>query len=267
MKIKFGINCWSFPKTFPIESALKAAKEIGYCGYEAGIGLEDFEKFGKDEFKVKFKRIREISESLGIKIPSVATGLFWRYNPITNSEDALKVIKAECEVASLLDAKIILVVPGSGVSTLSYEEHFEKATNFIQRASIIAEDYGVIIGLENVWNRVFAGPLEFKMLLDKVNKDNVGVYFDVGNTLPHSLPEHWIEVLGKKIFQVHVKDFNLSELKFGIPLSGSINWEAVRRSLEKVGYRGYVLPEVPPYLGDPIKAAEDSFTSLKKIFG
>ncbi|ASJ16517.1 xylose isomerase [Thermococcus chitonophagus] len=267
MKPKFGINCWSFPKAFPIERALKAAKEIGYDGYEVGLGLDDFEKFGKDEFKARFRHIKETSESLDIEIPSVATGLFWKYNPITNTEDALRVIKAECEAASLVDAKIILVVPGSGVSNVSYEEHFEKAADFIQKASAIAEDYGVSIGLENVWNRVFAGPLEFKMLLDTINRDNVGAYFDVGNTLPHSLPEHWIEVLGEKILQVHVKDFNLVELKFGIPLSGSINWEAVRSSLEKANYKGYILPEVPPYLGDPIKAAEDSFTSLKKIFG
>ncbi|AHF79928.1 sugar phosphate isomerase/epimerase family protein [Thermococcus paralvinellae] len=265
--MKFGINCWSFPKTFPIEEALKAAKEIGYDGYEVGLALEDLEHFGKDEFKTKFKTIKETSESIDIEIPSVATGLFWRFNPITDKENALKVVKAECEAASLLGAELILVVPGVGVPSLAYEKHFEKASDFVKKASKIAEECGVKIGLENVWNRVFAGPLEFKQLLDEINCENVGAYFDVGNTIPHSLPEHWIRVLKDKILQVHVKDFNLVELKFGIPLSGSVNWSEVRKALEEVKYDGYILPEVPPYLADPVKAAEDSFTSLKKIFG
>ena len=265
--MKFGINCWSFPKTLPVEEAVKAAGRIGYESYEVGLSIGDFEAFGKPEFKEKFRKIREVAESCKVEIPSVATGLFWRFNPLTDQEKALKVVEAECEAASELGAKVILVVPGSGVPELSYEEHFKRAAEFGRKASEIAEDYGIKIGLENVWNRVFAGPLEFKRLLDEINRDNVGAYFDAGNTLPHSLPEHWIDVLGDKIFQVHVKDFNLVELKFGIPLSGSVNWKAVREALERIGYDGYVLPEVPPYLGDPLKAAEDSLTSLRKIFG
>jgi len=98
--VKFGVNCWSFPKTMPVGEAVKAAGKIGYEGYEVGLSLEDFEAFGKPEFREKFRRIREVAESAGVEIPSVATGLFWRFNPLTDREKALEVVKAECEAAS-----------------------------------------------------------------------------------------------------------------------------------------------------------------------
>ncbi|WFO75143.1 sugar phosphate isomerase/epimerase [Desulfurococcaceae archaeon MEX13E-LK6-19] len=269
MGFKLGVNIWSYPKSLDIRDIMKHAAKTGYNGFEPAITLDDIEVFGSSSFDEKWRRISEEASSLGLEIPSIATGLFWRYNWVKESdvEKALRVVEAEAKAASIVGAKVILVVPGVGVPELSYEEHFEKAVKALSRAEKIARDYGVRIGLEKVWNRVFAGPLEFKKLLDNLDPEVFGAYFDVGNTLPHSLPEHWIEVLGKRILQVHVKGFNMAELRFGIPLFGDINWSVVRKRLEEIGYKGFIVAEVPPYRGDPYKAVEDTFTSLKKIFG
>ncbi len=266
---KLGINTWSYPKTLDVSKVIEHAAKTGFEGFEPAITLEDLEAFGTGDFDKKWKSISEQANSLGISIPSVATGLFWRFNWIQEEsvEKALKVVEAEAKAASIVGAKVILVVPGVGVSELGYEEHFTRAVNALSKATRIARDYGVKIGLENVWNRVFAGPLEFKKLLDSLDPDVFGAYFDAGNTLPHSLPEHWIDVLRDRILQVHVKGFSMAELRFGIPLFGDINWVTVRKKLEEIGYRGFIIAEVPPYRGDPYKAAEDTFTSLKKIFG
>lgn len=265
--MKFGVNAWSYPKTLPVEEAMRHAKSVGYAGYEVAVSAEDLEAWGTPTWQAKWERLKETADSLGIEIPSVATGLFWRANFVTQPEEALRVVRLECEVAHLLGARVILVVPGVGVSDLTYEQHLRRAAEVLRQAAAIAREHGVRIGLENVWNRVFAGPLEFRRLLEEVGDEAVGAYFDVGNTLPHSLPEHWIEVLGKRILQVHVKDFHLAEATFGIPLSGDVSWPAVRQALEKVGYRGYVIPEVPPYPGDPCQAAEDALRALRKVFG
>ncbi len=264
---RLGINTWSYPKTLSLEEQIAHAAKTGFEAFEPPLTQEDLELHSTGGLRKKWNAIRENAETHGIKIPSVATGLYWKYNWAVEPDKALKVLETEAHVANIVGAGLVLVIPGTGVPELRYEEMIERVSSALRKAEKIARDYGVRVGLENVWNRFLAGPLEFKMLLDKLDPDVFGAYFDAGNTLPHSLPEHWIRMLGKRIFQVHVKGFSMAELRFGIPLFGDINWKQVRRALEEIGYHGYVLAEVPPYRGDQYKAVEDTYTSMKKIFG
>ena len=260
--MQFGINTWSYPESLPLEKALKHAKSVGYEGFQVAVTEDDLDHFSEE----KWKKIKATADEIGIEIPSVSTGLFWQYNFMTQPEEALKIVEAECHAAHILRAKLILVVPGTGVSNLSYEEHYTRAVNALKKAGEIGRRYGIRIGLENVWNRIFAGPLEFQRLIEEVDDEWVQAYFDVGNTLPHSLPEHWIEILNKKIIEVHVKDYAMWKGAFGIPLNGDVNWPAVRKALENIDYNGYILPEIPFYTGDPYEAAEDALRALHKIF-
>jgi len=258
----FGINTWSYPESVPLEEALKHAKSAGYEGFQVAVTEDDPKSFSEE----KWKKIKDTADEIRIDIPSVSTGLFWQYNFMTQPEEALKIVEAECHAARILGAKLIPVVPGTGVAELTYEEHFTRATKALKEAGKIGREYGIRIGIENVWNRIFAGPLEFRRLIDEVDDKWVQAYFDVGNTLPHSLPEHWIQILNEKIIEVHVKDYAMWKGAFGIPLNGDVNWSGVRKALEDIGYNGYILPEVPPYPGDPYEAAEDSRRALQKIF-
>lgn len=266
--VKFGVNIWSYPypNRVGVEDALAHAAEAGYQGFEPALEAEDVESFSKE----KWEKIRSKAKQLGLEIPSISTGLFWQHNPLINPETSLDIVEAECKAAKIVGAQVVLVVPGTAVPYLSYEEHFKRAADWLRKVAPIAKEYGVKIGVENVWNGIFPGPLDFLKLLDMVGDESVGIYFDVGNTLPHSLPEHWIPLLGKRILQVHVKDYytvagGLTR-GFGIPLNGDVNWPAVRDALVKIDYEGYFLSEVPPYPGDPYKAAEDALNSLRKIF-
>ncbi len=242
---KLGANIWSVPKNLrdPKEFMVKV-KELGYEGVELAIDDSDL-KLGSNELRRKWSLIYEEAKSLNLTLPSVASGLFWLRNMVIDPESALEVIKVECEVASLLNASVILVVPGVAVSELPYEEHFIRVAKVLKEASKVARDYGVTIGLEPVWNKLFPSPLEFRRLLNEVNEDNVKVYFDVGNTLPHTLPEHWIRYLGSDIVQVHIKDFSIERLKFTEPGAGSVNWCAIKSALDDVGYRGWLVAELP----------------------
>lgn len=75
---------------------------------------------------------------------------------MTQPQEALKIVEAECRAAHILRANLILVVPGIGVSELSYKEHFARAMAALREAGKIGRKCGVRIGLENVWDCVFA---------------------------------------------------------------------------------------------------------------
>ena len=72
-------------------------------------------------------------------------------------------------------------------------------------------------------------------------------YFDVGNVVIFSYPEHWIELLSGRIVKVHVKDFNRSGWNAGSfvnLLEGSVDWGKVMNALRTAGYDGYLTAEV-----------------------
>ncbi len=264
---RFGVNIWSIPRNLRDPySFMEKAKELGYEGVELAVGEEDL---GRDQeaLRREWAKVKEHASSLGIDIPSIASSLYWKYNMVLNEDLALRVIEVQCKVASILGARVILVVPGVAVSELDYREHFNRVVKALRKASRIAREYSVVIGLEPVWNRLFPSPLEYEELLNSIGEDNVGVYFDVGNTLPHSLPEHWIGILGKRIVQVHVKDFNMEKLFFGIPGSGSVNWNAVKNALDRVGYNGYLVAEVPWDEKEPYKPLALTLERLRELFG
>ena len=265
--MKFGVNVWSFPRETPVEEAMEIARRVGYRGFEPAI-VDKHLSMSRDELCAHWNRVHEIAESIGMEIPSIATGLFWRVNPLLELEKALKIVEVEALVAHILGARVVLLVPGTALPELSLAECMSRAREFLKKASAIARDYGIVIGVENVWNRFLAGPEDMAKLLEGLDREVVKLYLDVGNTLPHSLPVHWLDKFGlEAIAQIHVKDFNLAELRFGIPLSGDVPWKHLAERLRSLGYRGYLVAEVPPYRGHPYKAIEDTLTSLRAIFG
>jgi len=74
----------------------------------------------------------------------------------------------------------------------------------------------------------------------------------VGNVVRWGWPQHWIEVLAKRIVKIHVKEYNLEVAMnegmrkgFDFPMGqGSIDWARVREELEKIGYRDWATAEV-----------------------
>jgi hexulose-6-phosphate isomerase len=89
-------------------------------------------------------------------------------------------------------------------------------------------------------------------------------YFDVGNVMRWGWPQHWIEVLGKRIEKIHIKEYSVKVAMkegmgkaFDMPIGqGEINWKRVREELAKIGFRGWATAEVRG--GDRKRIAEIS---------
>jgi hexulose-6-phosphate isomerase len=71
----------------------------------------------------------------------------------------------------------------------------------------------------------------------------VKAYFDIGNHVKYAPPQDWIKTLDGLIAKLHIKDFQLNPDghggKFVHPRDGSIDWPAVRRALDDIGYDGW----------------------------
>ena len=187
-------------------------------------------------------------------------------------------MRRQLEVASILGADTILIVPGCvnasfapNFGIVDYDVAYELATESIKDLIPDAEKYGVVIGVENVWNKFLLSPLEMRSFIDSFDSPWVQSYFDVGNVMLTGYPEQWIKILGKRIKKVHFKEFrcNVGTLDgFVDLLAGDVNWAAVVDALNAVGYDGWVTGEmIPAYAQHSEQIIYNTSNSIDKIIG
>lgn len=255
--MKKGINIWAYGNQ-PLEVCLREAKNAGFDGIELSYSLDKEIRF--DSTTADMKAIAHQAASLGIEIPSLASGVLWKYN--IASEDAAeraearKHLQRAMELASALGAEAVLVIPGftgpfqAGPPVVSdYEAAYGRALELLRGLAPLAERLGVTMAVENVWNKFLGSPLEMRDFIDAIGSPHAGAYFDVGNVMRTGYPEHWIRVLGPRIACVHFKDYkvNVGTLDgFVELLQGDVDYRAVMAALREVGYDGYAIAEVFP---------------------
>jgi hexulose-6-phosphate isomerase len=259
------------PPGTDVEGAMRLAKKTGFAAIE--LAIDETGEFSLDTNADGFARIRDLAEEIGIKLPTVATGLGWKYPVVTDQVNiwdmAAKVVRKCLEAARAIGAEVVLCVPGSVTDTFPYDAACEQLVERFQGLGAEAADYGVVIGLENVWNKFMLSPVEFARLIDAIDRPYVQAYFDVGNVMLTGFPDQWIRILGSRIRAVHFKDFKCSIgtiQGFIDLLEGDVPWGRVMAAFKAIGYDGAVTAEMmPPYTHFPARLLEATSKSMDAI--
>ena len=135
-------------------------------------------------------------------------------------------------------ASSVLLVPAVVNKEVSYDDAYKRSQAEIRKAIPLAEELGVKIAIENVWNHFLLSPLEAARYVDEFNSPAVGWHFDVGNILNYGWPEQWIRILGPRIQKLHIKEFSRKKRDsqglwkgFDVKLlEGDNNWPAVMKA-------------------------------------
>jgi hexulose-6-phosphate isomerase len=260
-----GISAWSLPggleNTLTVPDALAQAEAAGFKAIELCIGESGV--LSPDTSDAELAAMKSQIEASPVVVESLAAGFSWGANPVDDDpavrQRGQDLHRAGIEVAGKLGLGDYLLVPGVVKSPISssivrYDHAMERAREFVASLAPVAEAAGVRICVENVWNGFFYSPLELLDFVNSFGSDAVGIYFDVGNVLGyHQHPPHWIELLGEKIYRVHIKDFKESVGSldgFCDLLEGDVPWAESMAALRAVGYDKTVIAEmVPPWEG------------------
>lgn len=256
--MKKSINIWSFCGPWTIEEKFALAAKYGFEAIEPDLTEEG--PIGMDTPDDALIKVKDLATKHGLALSGLATGLYWGANGASGNEairqKACQILNRQIHCAKVLGIDAILVVPGSSgadfipeFDVVPYAEVWDRASSLIQDAIPAAKEAGVTICVENVWNKFLLSPLEMKRFIEQFDSANVAAYFDVGNTLAVGYPEHWIPILNQHIKRVHFKDYRRavgSVEGFCDLLSGDVNWPAVVSSLEAIGYKGWIAPEMIP---------------------
>ena len=240
----------------------RAMKEAGFEGVEPMGGMD------RDEVLAAFK-------ATGLQAASVCCHTHW-LKPLSAPDEATRKIGLEGLLHSLRDAQAygatsLLLVPGVARNGVTYQQCFERSIVEIKKAIPVAKETGVKIAIENVGNNFILSPEQAVAYLDAVNSEWVGWHFDIGNAGRVGPAERWIQVLGKRILRIHVKDYSAKPADpagSARPklLDGDTNWAAVMKALENAGYRGWAISEQPGDQAADLETARDLAQRMDRIF-
>lgn len=246
------------PKDLSDAEKFRLAKKCGFDGIEARP-MNDL-KAAAEQAKV--------AREEGTPIHSLLYG--W-WPPFTNRDPQVVGKKIEemenaLRCAKVMGAKTVLLVPTRVTEDFGYRDAYKWSQEYVSRLIPTAEQTGVIVAVENVWNKFLLSPIEFARYLDELNSRWIKAYFDVGNVIIYGFAQHWIRTLGKRIVKIHLKDFKRSGYQWKNLLDGDVNWPQVRKALDEVGYHGYMSAELgggdEAYLTDIAKRI-DRFIAMK----
>ena len=283
--MKKSINLWAFPypDKMNLEQCLRLAKSAGFDAIELNYDLDNdlSPKSGAKEYAA----IRALADKIGIQISGLCSFLFWPY-PLTANDNAKRARGFELaakmtQAAHDLGVENLLVVPGA--VNIPWRTDYEPVPNDVcdkrAREAIAkllpnAEKLKVKLNIENIFfNGYLMTPGEMIDFVDSYKSEYVKVHFDTGNIMMFQFPEHWIKMLGKRIQNVHLKEYTKKGTDYSLEtfrplLDGTTNWPAVMESFEQTGYRGYLTFEYfHPYSHFPEALIYQTADSHDRLIG
>ena len=243
--MKRSINAWSIEDKLNFEEMFRAVKEAGFESIELNVDKDDRSAHSITLDKgTDLGAVAGLSKKYALPVASISTSLGGGTGvPGEGWQKAHKVIRRQIECAKALDAKFILSVPGGSGDDLSLQQGYKNNLECYKKIGEEIAKSGVYVCLEQVWNGFFTSPFDMAKFIDDLENPGIAAYFDAGNVLAFSWPQHWIEVLGKRIRAMHVKNFKRNGGLFRggqwVDLEeGDADWRKIIPALKKAGFDG-----------------------------
>jgi len=271
--LRIGTSTYSFwhflPEKVPIEYVMEKAREMGLDGVEIlHVQMESTE----DHYLRKLRRLAFLN---GLDIYCLAI-----HNNFVSPDEAKRKeqvdhVKKCLEIAYKLGAPSIRLNSGRWRTIESFDELMARrgiepplsgytdknAYNWIIKAIKdclpTAEEYGVIMALENHWGLTTQAEGVLK-IVNAVDSEWLKVLMDTGNFIYKTYES--LEKIAPHTVLVHAKTY----FGGGVWYSLDIDYQRVFQILKSVNYRGYVSIE---YEGkeDPLTAVPKTVQLLKNI--
>lgn len=243
---KKGLMFSTFPRkgteSMSLRQKFQMLKDAGFHGVEVSSARDNQEMLAA-------------RDAAGLEIPSVLMASHWSHplsspNP-ADRETSVNNLKIALRDAKAYGAKSVLLVPAVVKKDVSYADAWKRSVEEIKKCVPLAEELGVAIALENVWNQFLLSPLEAAEYCDSFKSPMVRWHFDVGNVVNLGWPEQWARTLGKRIVTVHVKEYSRRIRDqtgpysgFGVELfHGDSDWPAVMKAFDEINYTGWLITE------------------------
>ena len=267
----------------------------------AVLGYSAVELMGKrphlsivDTDEAALDRIKSCASAHQIEIATIAG-----YTNFTGGKSAAEVPFVEMQIAYVrsmarmgqqLGAKIVRVFTGYATDPEAYHEDWEKCVKAIRECAALAEDYGVILGVQNHHDTAISCDAYVEFLND-VDHPNCRAMFDPWVPALHGEDLYtYAKLLAPRMVQTTLADYvrlkrsayvpglvnyrPLPEMVRAVPVGeGFLDLESFFRGLKEGGFDGYVAYEMcSPLRGgggeaNLDKTAKVSLETIRELIG
>ena len=248
--MKTGIESAAYRDPTDLPGSYRRMRRHGYdcVDYQEFVDTET-PLFQADEPEIQ-RLLREeaaIIRDAGLEISQ--THGPWRYPPrdggVAERAERFEKMARSLRGTRLLGCGVMVIHPimpfGTGDEG-SRDEFFAINFDFYRRLTRVAEDEGVVIGLENMPmpQLALARPAEILDFVKEINSPALRVCLDTGHcTMCGVEPGEAVRLLGAEyLAALHVHDNDGKRDLHWLPYAGVIDWAAFSRALHEIGFAG-----------------------------
>jgi len=236
---------------FPLGEAIQRISVAGFDAIDVWGGRPH--AYRNDLHEHEIQHIRGLINNLGMEIASFIPAQF-RY-PISLCSpdphirnDSISYLKTSVETAVRLAAPIVSVCPGHTLFGQDIDDGWNRLADSINKICEYAVHYDVLIALEPVdqyRSDLINTSIQAMDMIDQLDCDNLGVVFDTGNALiHHEDPASVFEILGERLFHIHISDNDGSQDQHLVPGHGNFDFENLIQVLKTIPYEGFLSGEL-----------------------
>lgn len=278
MLLAFSTNAYT---RFSLDAALRGVRDAGFLGVE--ILADEPHAYPGSISDSQIESVSRLLAELGLRVSNVNVNCsfgYWKDAPpeayfepslispnARHRADRIELIGKAMEFARGVGARNISITSGrmlGGMPPVRAASQFEESISSVLE---MADEFGMDVGIECEPGLFIEYVAELREWIDRLGHPRLGANLDIGHcqVIGESIPAA-IELLGDRIWNLHVEDIPGRKHYHMIPGEGTIDWQSVRDALRGIGYKRYLTVELYTHTDEPQVAAIKSFEFLARIF-
>lgn len=182
-------------------------------------------------------------------------------------QDRLALIRQAFALANRLGAPVVTITTGQPLSGEPAAVLRGRLLEGLEHVVHAADLAGIDVAIEPEPGQFIETTAALRRLLDEVDHPRLGANLDVGHAwCAGDDPAESVHVLADRLWHLHLEDIKDRRHFHLIPGLGEIDFPAIRRALDAVGYDRAAAVELYTYPGEPDRAAAEAFKALAPLF-
>ena len=254
-RFNIGACDWSIGKRGD-PAALAVAKQLGLDGVQVSMGTVDNDlQLRRREIQQAYK---DASAATGISIGGVALDVMNRV-PYKSDPRTVQWVSDSLDVAHALGVRVVLLAFFEAGDLRKDADGQAEVIRRLKSVAPKAEDRGVVLGIES-----WLSAEEHLRIIEAVGSKNVRVYYDVANSQQMGY-DIYSEI--RRLGREYICEFHAKENGFLLG-QGRIDFAALRRAMDDIGYTGWIQIEGAVPKGRPMLDSYTENTSfMRRHFG